>query len=159
MQRLILACVVLSLACATGGSSPTGAFSQNVGLATAVETAEMSRRILGLHQFEILEEQPAPNIYIETRWRERTPFADEQALGVVAAEVRAIVRARPRSGTSQMGQVYNVELRVEQRVRVPDSPEWVTGTMTRSARQFAADIAEDLRTALEIGVRRFGSED
>ena len=156
MTRAILAAVMLCLACASGQSSPAGTFSRNIGLATEAETVEMTRRILTLHQFEIRQEEPGPNLYVETHWRPRNPYADEQALGIVGAEMRAIVRARPRSGTSQMGQIYNVDMVVEQRVRTDPSSDWVMGTLTTSARSYAAELAEDLRTALDVGVRRFG---
>lgn len=157
MWKLTSLALTLSLmACATGSSQQNAHFARDLGLATAAETVEKARLVLGLHQFEIRQEEPAPNIYIETRWRERTPFEDEQAMGLTRAQVRAIVRARPRSGTSQMGEVYTVDMVVEQRVSSALNSNWTFGTMTPSARQYATRLADDLRQRLDVGVRRFG---
>jgi hypothetical protein len=157
MNRLValLALTVLVGCGGARGATNVAHFARGVGQGTAVETVDKSMRVLTLHQFELEREEAAPNIYIETRWRDRTPFADEQGLGINAAQVRAMVRARPRSTTSGMGEVYAVDLTVEQRVRLMGSNEWVAATVTPEARAFAERIAEDLKRELDVGVRRF----
>lgn len=156
MKRyMILAAILLLAGCGARGSAGVAHFARGVGLATANDLAEASSRVFDLHQFEIEREEEAPNIYKETRWRARTPFDDEQALGVTAAQVRAIMRARPRSTTSALGSVYTVDLTVEQRVQTLTSDEWVSITVTPAARAYAERIAADLRRELDVGVRRF----
>jgi hypothetical protein len=158
MRKLTVAVALIMLAAACGGQRGTSSvahFGRGLGLATAPETIEKTHRVLGLHQFDIEQDEGPPSIYIETRWKDRTPFADEQALGIDAAQIRAMVRARPRSTTSTLGEVYTVDMTIEQRVRLMGSMEWVHHTITAEARAHAAEIAEMLRRELDVGVRRF----
>lgn len=149
--------LALSLGCASRGS-PAPEFSSSIGTATEAEIFEMAHRVLALHQFEIEREQGSPSIYIETRWRDRTPFFDEAVLAIEDAQIRAIVRARPRGNTSVLGVLYTVDMAVEQRVRVMGSDAWVHMKPTPASAEYAARIIEDVKRQLEIGVRRFGRD-
>jgi hypothetical protein len=158
MRRAVMAilAVVLVAGCAgSRGSASVAHFARGIGVATGPEAVAKSHQVLSLHQFEIEREEELPSLYIETRWRNRTPFEDESALGVEAAQVRALVRGRSRSPTSSMGELYTVDMTIEQRVRVRGTAEWAHVTATDSARAFAARIVEDLRRELDVGVRRF----
>jgi hypothetical protein len=155
----MLALLALVGACASsgGGGSGTGGahFARGIGVATATDLREQASRFMALHSFELYRDDGPPSIYIESRWRERNVFPDERLLGIDTAEIRATIRARPRSGTSGMGEVYNVDLIIEQRVRVPGEEEWNTDIITEQAEELAVSMAEDLRRNLNVGVRRF----
>lgn len=133
----------------------TAHFARDLGLATAAEVVEKTHRVFTLHQFEIEQEETEPIIWVETRWKQRSPFPDEHALGISDAQVRAIMRARRRSATSTLGDIYTVDLTIEQRVRVLANDEWRHSTLTPGARAFAARITEDLKRELNVGVRRY----
>jgi hypothetical protein len=152
----LLAAALAASACASRGGSPNNAlhFARGIGSGSASDVITRAHRVLALHQFEIYQEEAPPSIYIETRWRTRQPFEDEAMLGIDAAQTRAIVRARPRNATSAMGEAYTVDLTVENRVRVKGTEDWVHTTVTPQAEAFGKRIAEDLRTELNIGVRR-----
>jgi hypothetical protein len=150
----VILAVALLAGCGSRGPTYVAHFARGVGVASGPEAMEKANRVLSLHQFEVEREDGPPTIYIESRWRDRNPFNDEQGLGIEAAQVRAIVRARPRSGTG-MGELYTVDLTVEQRIRPMGATEWTHGTITTEARQYAARIAEDLKRLLDVGVHRF----
>jgi hypothetical protein len=150
-----LAAALLLTACAARGTDANlTRFDRTVGVGTAIDIQEKVMRVLSLHQFVIEREQAAPNIYIETRWRNRRPFDDEQNLGITAAQTRAIVRTTPRSGTAQ-GQLFNVSLRIETRVQLPGGGDWTSAIATPQYQEYVNAIYEDMRRELDVGVRRF----
>lgn len=156
MSMVALALALGLAACASaGGSGSSSHFARSIGVGTAADIDQQGQRFMALNQFEMEREEAAPNIYMESRWRERSVLDDEYALGIDAAEIRATIRARPRSGTSAMGDLYTVDLIIEQRVRLANESVWTTETLTEGARELAATMAEDLRQSLDIGVRRF----
>jgi hypothetical protein len=158
MRRAVVAALAVLLLAGCGGrrgDASVAHFARGIGVATAAEAVTKSHQVLALHQFEIEREEQPPVLYIETRWRNRTPFQDEFALGIEAAQVRALVRGRSRSPTSGMGELYTMDMTIEQRVRVQGTQDWAHVTVTDSARAFAARIVEDLRRELDVGVRRF----
>jgi hypothetical protein len=151
----VFALTVLSGCGSARNGSLTALFARGIGTATGPEAMDKTVQVLHLHQFELERHEGSPTIYIETRWRERTPFEDEQLLGISSAQIRAIMRGRPRSGTG-MGGLYTIDLTIEQRVRTDRNSEvWTNMVMTDQGRAYAARIAEDLRRELNVGVRRF----
>jgi hypothetical protein len=151
-----LAAVLLLAACSARGTDANlTRFDRSVGVGTATDIQDRVMKVLRLHQFVIEREQDPPNIYIETRWRNRRPFEDEQHLGITAAQIRAIVRTSSRSSTPQ-GQLFNVNLRIETRVQLPGSSDWSSEIATPQYQEYVEVIFEDLRRELEIGVRTFG---
>jgi hypothetical protein len=157
MHRLMAVLLVaMSVGCASRPSN-LGVINQtrNMGNATAAETYEKTSLVLTMHQFEIEHESGPPSMYFQTRWRDRAPFEDEIAIGINGARIRATVTARKRSQTSLMGEFYAVDLVIEQRVRFINANIWVQDPPpTASAREYAEQIAADLRRELDIGVRR-----
>lgn len=152
-RLLLLSFLAGVAACASSGRSSPAVFAQDIGRATPTELNVQVPRILALHQFEIERVAEAPNYYVETRWLDRRPFNDELVAGVEAAQVRAIVTARPRSTTVDAN-FYTVDMKVEQRVRGMASNEWVMTEPTEMAAEFAREIIGDMRQALDVGVHR-----
>lgn len=89
------------------------------------------------------------NLFYETRWRQRTPFADEAAMGAQAAETRLIVRARARSRESN---VYTVSFMAENRLRMKDGT-WAAPELTDEFHAYVRPIADDLNRELIQGIR------
>lgn len=152
--------LVALVGCATGagGSDDDGLLQRNVGMATQFDLTEKTMLVVRQNQFLIEREEYDGIFYVETRWRDRQPFADERALGLDAAQSRLIVRGQPRAATTPDGQFYSVTVIVENRVSARDGEGWRTNVSTRQFREYAQRITEDLRRELEIGVRRFGPD-
>lgn len=156
------ACAVLLglfAGCASAGQPGTEAdaarFEREVGTGSGTDVMVKSAKVIRQYLFEVKEQTDPPNIYIETHWRDRTPFPDEQALGIQGAQTRLIVRARQR-GTTPLGEVYAVNLAIENRVRIMGTDGWSEASATREYRDWANRIADDFRRELNVGVRRFG---
>jgi hypothetical protein len=129
-------------------------FEWNVGTATGRDAYDKAMKIIRQHQFVIEREIAGPTIYIETRWRDRMPFADEQALGFRAIQNRLVVRGNPRSGSS-LGPLYGVRFTIENRVQIGDSNDWIETVFTPQFRDYAQRISDDLRRELDVAVRRY----
>lgn len=145
-------------ACASAGRAGTEAdaarFEREVGTGSGPDVMASATKVIRQFQFEVREQTNPPNIYIETHWRDRTPFRDEQALGIEGAQTRLVVRARQR-GTTPLGEVYGVNLAIENRVRTMGSESWSQASATREYRDWANRIADQFRRELNVGVRRY----
>lgn len=153
-STMILVVLLSTAACASTGprADDSAHFARDVGRGTAGEVMSKVELVLLQNQFEIAEIESPPDIHVRTYWRDRAPFQDEMQRGITAAQIRAIVRARPRSSTGL--ELYSVDLTIEQRVRTALVQEWTHETVSNSARQYASRIADDLRRHLSVGVHR-----
>ena len=152
---MIIASLAVS-ACGTaqGPEANRTRFQRNVGQATPTTTRELTLRILTQYGFVIEQEQPIPNIVIQTRWRERVPFDDESALGIQHAQNRMFITARPRSATTN-AQIYSVDVVIENRVQLMGSQAWTDASATPQYEKWANRIIEDFTRELNVGgVRR-----
>jgi hypothetical protein len=155
LHVLPVALIVLVAACSARGTTANlTRFDRSVGIGTGPDIQERVTKVLNQHQFLVEREQEPPNLYVETRWRNRQPFDDEQALGISSAQIRLIVRTSARSSTPQ-GQLFNVHLGIETRVRLQGGEDWTSAVATPQYVEYTNLIFEDLRRELEIGVRRF----
>jgi len=127
---------------------------RNVGLAQPNTARELAMRIITQYGFTVEQEQPVPNLVIQTRWRERAPFADEEALGIQHAQNRMFITTRPRSATNN-ALTHSVDLVIENRVRLMGSEAWTDASATREYEKWASRIVEDFTRELNTGgVRR-----
>jgi hypothetical protein len=160
MRRLFagLFTVVLLAGCASAGRSGTDAntarFERAVGTGSAPDVMTRSQKVIRQHQFEVRQLAEPPNIYIETEWRNRSPFEDEVGLGVMTAQTRLIVRARQRA-TTPLGPVFGVNVAFENRVRMMGSEDWTEASATDQYRRWTDTITEEFRRELNIGVRKY----
>src|SRR5262245_50463518 len=156
-RRFLWLGFVLLAGCASAGNVGPDAnasrFERQLGTGSANDINLKADKILGKYQFEIQQRSLPPNIYIETKWRRRRPFADEEALGVTVAETRAIVRGKTRGTTASLD-VYTVNLTIENRVQREGADTWYSNVATPEYQRFANLITSDLKYELEIGVRR-----
>ena len=157
-SRLVFAVTVAAMsACssaARGGEvANVSRFERNLGTGSPIDIVQRSDKILSKYQFELQQRGEPPNLYIETKWRTRSPFEDEQALGVTSAQTRAIVRGTRRVGGSN-SEIYSVDLTIENRVQRDGNATWYDNVATRQYLAFANQITADLKYELEIGVRR-----
>jgi hypothetical protein len=153
--RVLLVFVLFAAACASGGARGTALYRRDIGNASEADALTLSHRIITRYHYEVFQQESQPIIRIETHWRARPPFADEQAMGITNAESRLIVTARIR-GDSEMGSIYNVQMQIENRVRVAGGPDWNETTNTPMFRAYADEIVREFKSdMMNIGVRRF----
>lgn len=159
-MRKAAAIAVLLIACtlhACAGAGPAAnrtRFQRNVGQASPTYARELAMRILTQYGFVVEREEPVPSIVIQTRWRPRAPFADEETLGIRGAENRMFVMARPRSATNN-AQTYSVDVVIENRVQLLGSEAWTEASATPEYEKWANRIVEDFTRELNVGgVRR-----
>ena len=155
---IIAVCTATLLAaCASAGQNAGVAtatrLERSIGVGSPNDVRDRSLKVIRMHLYELLREEGPPNIYFETRWRDRAPFADEAAMGIAKAQTRVIVRATPRSSAS-IGDVYSVDLTIENRVQRTDNATWDPTVATPMYGEYVNRIVQDLKNELQIGVRR-----
>ena len=157
--------MMLIWGCASGGGAVTSEeprpldeaaiFSQDVGLATMTDLRRMTNRILQRYQYQIERFDEGAYTFIDTRWKDRPVFADEAAMGVVAARTRILIRTRLRSrATTQILAVHHVTLSAENMVRITGEDEWQSAVMTAEFKDYASRIALQFETEFRAGIRR-----
>jgi hypothetical protein len=151
---MLLLLAALLGACASSGGSPT-LYQRDVGNASVADAMRLTTLIISRFHYEVYQTTEEPFLQVETHWRPRAPFGDEQALGVTSAENRLLVIARSR-GETEFASTYNLRLVVENRVRVAGGVDWNESLNTRAFRAYADSISNDFRREItNIGVRRF----
>jgi hypothetical protein len=156
MGKAILIAASISitlLAGCAGHAGGVGDLRWDAGLATARDIGEKAIGVLQNHQYTIERAEGPPSIYVETRWRGRTPFSDEAAAGVTAADTRFIIEGR-RSPRGE--ELYSVRIRAENRGRTDPAGDYEVLEPTPEFRAYANRIAADIRAELETGIRVIG---
>ena len=153
--RQSLALLVIA-ACASGGrTSSSATFQRDIGIASEPDAIAIAERIIQRYQYEVIRTDPVPNLRYETDWKKRVPFDDEHALGITDAENRLIITGRLRN-TTDLGANYDLNLTVENRVKVAGSLDWNEGTASARFQRYADEITQEFRKELQlIGVRRY----
>jgi hypothetical protein len=151
----VMLITIAMVGCASKGPEANRTrFQQNVGDASATVSYDLSTRLIRQYGFVVEIEQQSPTIMIQTRWKERPPFGDEQALGVTHAQNRLMITARPRTTTMNM-QLWTVDLGIENRVRLMNSETWSDASATPQYERWANQIAEDFKREINTaGIRR-----
>jgi hypothetical protein len=155
-RTLLLALVVMltGTACASGRAG-TPVYRREIGSATLGDAVTLAEQVINRHGFEMETQDVQPDIRMVTKWRPRQVLRDEQQLGITSAESRIIVTGRMR-GQTELGAYYNVNMTIENRLRVAGSDEWNETMNTPEFLEWAARIANDYRQLVDnIGVRRF----
>jgi hypothetical protein len=146
---------LLCAACASVGPEANRArFQRNVGLASPQYARALALRIITQYGFVVEQEEGVPAMVIQTRWKQRAPFADEEALGIASAQNRMIVHARPRSATNN-ALTYSVDVVIENRVQLIGSDAWTEASATPEYERWTNRIVTDFTRELNVGgVRR-----
>jgi hypothetical protein len=157
-RTLFVMCLVAISGCSGAMQANNAAtatrFERGLGMASARDVMDKTSKVIRQHQFEVFRSENPPNLYLETHWRTRAPFEDEERVGVVAAQTRVIMRAQQR-GTSTLADFYSVDLTIENRVqRMGGGDTWDATLATPQYVAYANRITQDLKDELNIGVRR-----
>ena len=150
MHRIAaIAVLFVATGCASAGPEANlSRFQRNVGQATPQFARELTMRIITQHGFVVEQEEGIPNMVIQTRWRPRAPFPDEEALGIQSAQNRMIILARPRSATNN-ALTYNVDLVIENRVQLMGSEAWTQASATPEYEKWAEPHHDGFHTRVE----------
>jgi hypothetical protein len=157
---LLLVCTTLVVGCAgkSAGSAElvTEPFRVNVGRATSWDVGRRTPQVLERYHYVIQRsDSSSSQIYIETRWRHRAPFAEEEALGISSARSRIIIRARGGRGTLGSAALMTVEFTMENMLLDHETGVWREGTATEMFRKYANEIADRLKEEFLSGIRVF----
>jgi hypothetical protein len=155
--RASLLVLLLALGCAglrSGSQGKLASFQRNVGTASVPDAMERVPRVLRLFAYEIMREETTPSIMIETHWKSRVPFTDEHNLGITTAENRVMVTGRVR-GNTELRAYYNLNLSIDNRVKLMGGEGWVETSATPMYRAYADSLTKHMQRELMIGVRKY----
>ena len=152
-MRFILTCVSLlflnncSSTISNGSSSNLGQYSKPLGVSYRAEFAGVIRVVIeNKHQYVIIrQEETARDVYIETDWKERNVFEDEQEKDIVSARTRLIFRARPRHA----GQ-YTIHMFADNEVIIKGMGSWQLGSFSPMLQASLNDISKELRIEYKV---------
>lgn len=133
-----------------------GHYQADVGLATAFDLRDKTRRVLDKYQFEVLRfDQNADMIYYETQWKDRYPFQDEVDQGIEGTRTRIIIQGKPRTRRKNQSDVFSVKFSAESQVRLKETSDWHYALISPMAKIYLKQLADDLETEYRSGLRRF----
>ena len=152
-MRFILTCVSLlflnncSSTISNGSSSNLGQYSKPLGVSYRAEFAGVIRVVIeNKHQYVIIrQEETARDVYIETDWKERNVFEDEQEKDIISARTRLIFRARPRHA----GQ-YTIHMFADNEVIIKGMGNWQQGYFSPMLQASLNDISKELRLEYKV---------
>ena len=153
-------CIFFVAGCAgTSGAGDLGLpghFQSDVGLATAFDLRDKTRRVLDKYQFEVLRfEQSADMIYYESQWKDRYPFQDELDQGIEGTRTRIIIQGKPRTRRKNQSDVFSVKFNAENQVRLRETNDWNYAVISPMAKTYLKQFSDDLETEYRSGLRRF----
>ena len=152
-MRFILTCVSLlflnncSSTISNGSSSNLGQYSKPLGVSYRAEFAGVIRVVIeNKYQYVIIrQEETARDVYIETDWKERNVFEDEEEKDIVSARTRLIFRARPRHA----GQ-YTIHMFADNEVIIKGMGSWQQGFFSPMLQASLNDISKELRLEYKV---------
>ena len=150
-RGLILLLIFISTGCAGSGSGKNGAggksYSSQIGISYRAEIFGIIEHILlNKYRYQVSRQEESPRqIYFETTWKERSLFADEVEMRIMAAQTRIILRATAR----HIGQ-YKIQLFAENEIQYEESKKWHSGLMSKELKQYFDRIAGDLRHEFKL---------
>ena len=154
-RRVLFLMLLIVIGACASGRGGSALYRRDVGTASGLDALSIGRQIMDRYAYEIETLDTIPDIRVVTHWKQRRPFQDEAELGITAAESRMIISGRHR-GQTEMGSFYAVTVTLENRVRVPSSPDWNESTNTPMFRAHADEITNEYRRLItNIGVRRY----
>ena len=160
LLRLIVPIVILAaIGCAasSGGSSSATTYRTDLGTATTHDFARHTRRMLDREQYAVEQADSSANYQnFKTRWRQRYPYDDEIAMGVVEIQTQLTVRARSRgAGGGGSADLRTVEMIAQNMARLSSSDQFILTVYTPTFTDYIDEIARELKTDFSTGIRVF----
>lgn len=155
-SKLLIA-VLMSMIIGCAGNSPDQYrdFRTSAGEANESMISGQVQKIIDLYQYEIVrfEESNISKVW-ETAWKARVPFDDERSLGILDAQTKIIIQARPKS-RSGASPVYRVYINAQNMVRLEAGDEWIRIPNTKQYSAYIREMASTLRSELDMTPRVF----
>lgn len=107
------------------------------------------------HYLVQLIDESLDRSYLETAWKDRLPFEDEQEAGVVQAKSRIILEGRSRMRATGSA-TLKVKFKGENQLLYQNGLNWETGVeITPMCREYFKNLAGELKTEFSTRVREF----
>jgi hypothetical protein len=161
VYRILLGLALAGLISCAGSSSQKtrdagNKYSAAVGLASTYDFGDITRKAFDKYLFQVERYiESGERIYVETQWKLRRLFDDEQMQGVVEAQSRIILETRPRIRSGGEAKLSTVQFTAENKVLLANSGLWVNAPMSAMCREYFKGFAEDLRTTFSASMRRY----
>jgi hypothetical protein len=157
MLPLVLVCLLgCSGTSSKGVKNSSNKYSTTVGLASTYDFGDITRKAFDKYQFQVERYvESGDRIYVETQWKLRRLFDDEQAQGVVEAQSRIILETRPRIRSGGEAKLSTVHFTAENKIMLANTGLWVNAPMSPLCREYFKGFAEDLRTTFSASMRRY----
>jgi hypothetical protein len=153
---LLLLALMGCAASSSGSKSATLKYTADLGTATTFDFQEKSQRLLNKYQYQIERyDEFGPRLYLETQWKDRRPFDDEQNSGIVEARSKIILEAKPHTRSAGTTRLNKVQLIGENLVIFAKTQAWVSVPLTPMCKAYFKQFADDLRTEFRTGFRRY----
>ena len=159
--RLVLGLALAGLiACAGSSSQKTrdsgNKYTDSVGLASTYDFGDITRKAFDKYLFQVERYvESGDRIYVETQWKLRRLFDDEQIQGVVEAQSRIIMETRPRIRSGGEAKLSTVHFTAENKIMLANSGMWVNAPMSPMCREYFKNFADELRTTFSASMRRY----
>ncbi|RMD86461.1 MAG: hypothetical protein D6813_14900 [Calditrichaeota bacterium] len=131
-------------------------YTVNVGVATLDDIQKIYTKVFTKYLYQLeREEEFGSRLYVETQWKDRKPFEDEKAAGVVAVRSRIILQTRPRIKSGVSYNLHQVQFIAENLVKYHLDENWHPAPLTKMCRDYFKKIANDFKLDLTSIVREY----
>ena len=156
---LMLTLIAITVGCAgsSSGGFSSASYLTDLGLTTNIGFRTESDRILVRKNQYIVQliEESLDRSYLETAWKDRLPFEDEQAAGVIQAKSRIILEGRSRMRATGSA-TLKVKFKGENQLLYQTGNIWETGAeITPMCKEYFKNLAGELKTEFSTRVREF----
>ncbi|MCP4726498.1 MAG: hypothetical protein GY863_15745 [bacterium] len=157
---LVLFSAFLLIQCAGGGATTASrsGYKKTLGDFRKAGIRLKSRNLIVKNGFEIereegVEDDDIGDIYINTRWKTRTPFEDEKANNIISARTRITIRGRSSQRSLNMTsgeRLFKVEFDTEGEVMIQGQNEWVKQPYSVELTAYLQKLCDELTVELRF---------
>ncbi|MFC1564427.1 hypothetical protein ACFL6G_05785 [candidate division KSB1 bacterium] len=141
--------------CAGGTTKSTSGYRETIGDYRRGDISFQTRKLLEKYgfEFERFEAGSAGDIYIETRWKTRTPYDEEAANGVISARTKIIIRGRDTGRSLNFTSnetMYKAVFETENDVMLTGQREWSKQSYCEELTKYLKKLYEELESELRF---------
>ncbi len=144
--------------CSGGTTKSIRGFRKNMGDHLRDDIIDQSTKLFFKHGFEVerqegVEGETSGDVFIETKWKDRLPFDEEKADGIVAARTKIIIRARitqkALNFTSNQ-RMFKVSYTMENEFMVGLDREWVRRPLCSRLDAYCRRVYDEYKSQLRF---------